>query len=198
MIICVCVCVCDLFYDPIAFSLLPTYRVFDHAVFYVNNVRESVSRWRCWCQTRGAPSTSSRSKLLAGPRATCPPGGVARLSMSERGVSFSLPYDENGGGMYPCRARNSAESHRSFVPLLHVSRRRVLRDVEREREIEESATVTPFSLRATTALPLTRPPISPHPAQIPPSCTMCRVRDGSAGNAGRPSRGLTFSIIFMW
>jgi len=36
------------------------------------------------------------------------------------------------------------------------------------------------------------------PRANPPSCTTCWVRDGSAGNAGRPSWGLTFSIIFMW
>lgn len=95
--------------------------------------------------------------------------------------------------MYLCYACNGAESHRSFVPFPHVSRRRVLRGVE--RGVGHRCPLRP---RVATTLSLTRPPISPHPAQIPPSCTMCWVRDGSAGNAGRPSRGLTFSIIFMW
>lgn len=115
--------------------------------------------------------------------------------MSKRGfpTAFLSVSGENSGGMYLRYARNGAESHRSFVPFPHVSRRRVLRGVE--RGVGHRCPLRP---RAATTLSLTRPPISPHPAQIPPSCTTCWVRDGSAGNAGRPSRGLTFSIIFMW
>jgi len=64
----------------------------------------------------------------------------------------------------------------------------------RERSPVTDAPPTPrnhhFAFNTSTHLTL--------PAWIPPSCRTCRVRDGSVGNAGRPSRGLTFSIIFMW
>lgn len=60
------------------------------------------------------------------------------------------------GNRHPWHACNGAESHRSFVPFPRVSRRRVLHRVERgvDHHCPPSSTST---------LPLTRPPISPHP-----------------------------------
>jgi len=96
------------------------------------------------------------------PYASRPPDGVARSSMPRGG--FLLPFCVSGQkwGRYPCHARNGAESHRSFVPFPRVPRRRVLRSVERGVR-----SPMPRRPRATTTLPLTRPPISPYPREFP-------------------------------
>jgi len=81
------------------------------------------------------------------------------------GGGFLLPFCVSGlekWGRYPCHARNGAESHRSFVPFPRVPRRRVLRSVERGVR-----SPMPRRPRATTTLPLTRPPISPYPREFP-------------------------------
>lgn len=64
--------------------------------------------------------------------------------------------------MYLCHARNGAESHRSFVPFPRVSRRCVLRGVERGVGHQ-----CPLQPRAATTLSLTRPPIYPTSRKFP-------------------------------
>lgn len=83
--------------------------------------------------------------------------------------------------MYPCHARNSAESHRSFVPFLHVSRRRVLRVIKRERE-RSRPPLPPFPtprnhrFASDTSTHLTLPPRKfPLPVRCAESVTVRRA-----------------------
>lgn len=93
------------------------------------------------------------------PRARTPPNDG---NYKERGGGFGWWCARRAhrqkvvGNRHPWHACNGAESHRSFVPFPRVSRRRVLHRVERgvDHHCPPSSTST---------LPLTRPPISPHP-----------------------------------
>lgn len=142
------------------FPFLPTYRVFDHAVFYINNVSQFVVRWRCWPNMQHAIYELVLKASYRIPRAMCSPGGVARLS--KRGFLAAVWRERWGYVPMPCpQQRRIPSIIRAVSPCFTPPC--IARDKERERERGVGHRCPPFQLRATTALLLTRPPISPYP-----------------------------------